>query len=169
MNELETDYIFIEADQAIYSKVLDVMFALKNKGEDFFPTIVPCTGGFHTGMCMLRTIYSLFGRCGIVKLLSSAGLGGLGTVKKALTYGNIKEIVNLYENLYETLLRTKIKYIEVTKCDRQNVVKVSYIYKKEKYITNDELRKGFRREIFEDVIVSGNIESLPNSAPVDMG
>ena len=42
-------------------------------------------GGFHIGMCMVRTIYSLFKRFGIVHLLSSAGLAGLGTVKRELT------------------------------------------------------------------------------------
>ena len=36
MKELETDFIFIEADQAIYTKLLNVVFTLKNKGEKFF-------------------------------------------------------------------------------------------------------------------------------------
>ena len=62
MKELETDFIFVEVDQAIYTKVLDVMFALKNKGEDLFPTTILHMDGFHKSMCMLRTIYSLFKR-----------------------------------------------------------------------------------------------------------
>ena len=66
MKQLETDFIFIEADQTIYRKVLDVIFPLKNKGEDLFPTIIPRMVGFHIGMCMLPTIYGLFKRCGIV-------------------------------------------------------------------------------------------------------
>ena len=36
MKEIETDFIFIDADQAIYMKVLDVIFALKIKGKIFF-------------------------------------------------------------------------------------------------------------------------------------
>ena len=91
MKELETDFIFTEADLAIYTKVSDVILALKNNREDLFPSIISHMGGFHIGMCMLRTIYSLFKRCGIVQLLSSAGLGGLGTVKKMLTGGDLKE------------------------------------------------------------------------------
>ena len=55
---------------------------MKNKGEDLFPTIIPRMSGFHIGMYMLRTIYSLFKRCGVVHLFPSAGLGELGTVKK---------------------------------------------------------------------------------------
>ena len=61
MKELGTTFIFIEADQAIYTKILHVMFSLKDKGENLFPTIIP-----RMGMCMLRTIYSLFKRCGYV-------------------------------------------------------------------------------------------------------
>lgn len=34
-----------------------------------------------------------------------------------------------------------------------------------KFIAIDDLRKRVSREIFKNVIVSGNIESLPNSAP----
>ena len=81
-------------------------------------------GGFHIDMCMLCTIYSLFKRCGIVQLHSSAGLGGPGTVKKALIGGDVKEGTNLHKKLYEALLRTKIKYIDASKCDNRNIVEV---------------------------------------------
>ena len=40
--------------------------------------------------------------------------------------------------------------------------------KKKIYITTDDLRKVFSRETFENRIVSGKMESLPNSAPGDM-
>ena len=63
------------------------MFALKNKGEDYNNNMVVL------GMSMLCTIYSLFKRFGIVQLLSSAGLGRLGTLKKALTGGDVKEVI----------------------------------------------------------------------------
>ena len=115
MKEPETNFIFIEADQAIYTKILDVMFSLKDKSEYLFLTIIPCMDGFHIGMCMLRTIYSLFKRCGMLQLLSSEGLGGLGTVKKALTGGDIKEGINLRKKLNEALSRTKIEYVDVFK------------------------------------------------------
>ena len=46
MKELEADIIFIEADQIIYTKVLDVMFALKNKGKNLFPIIILYKVGF---------------------------------------------------------------------------------------------------------------------------
>ena len=77
MKQLETKLIFIDADQAIYTKILDVIISLKDKGEDLFPTIISRMGGFHISMCMLHTICGLVKRCGMLQLLSSAGLGGL--------------------------------------------------------------------------------------------
>ena len=158
----------------MYSKVLDVMFALKSKSEDLFPTIILRMSGFHIDMQMLCINYNLFKRCGIAQLLSSVGLGGLGnlkkaTLKKALTGGDVKEGINLHKNLCEALLEMKIKYIDVSKCDERKVVEIGYANKKEKNITVDELRKGVGRETFENVIASGNIESLSNSASDDMG
>ena len=38
MKELETGFTFNEVVQAMYRKVLDVMFSFKNKGENLFPT-----------------------------------------------------------------------------------------------------------------------------------
>ena len=37
MKELETDFVFTEADQVIYTKVSDVMLALKNNRIFFLP------------------------------------------------------------------------------------------------------------------------------------
>ena len=56
MKKLEANFIFTEADQAIYTKIVDVIFSLKDKGEDLFPTTIPRIGGFQISMCMLRTI-----------------------------------------------------------------------------------------------------------------
>ena len=74
------------------------MFSLKDEGEGLFPTIIPCMGGFHISMCMLHTIYIFLKRCGMLQLLSSADLGGLGTVKKALSSGDVKEGINLIKS-----------------------------------------------------------------------
>ena len=56
MKKLEANFIFTEADQAIYTKIVNVIFSLKDKGEYLFPTPIPRIGGFHISMCMLRTI-----------------------------------------------------------------------------------------------------------------
>ena len=194
MKEHETDFIFIEADQAIYTKVLDVMFSLKNKGEDLFQTIIPRMVGFHIGMCMLRTIYSLFKRCGLVQLLSSAGLGGLGTVKKALTAGDVKEGINLHKKLYEAILRTKIEHADVTlwkvvdnpttqreiveelvvEEDPENEWDLMEELVVEEDLSNlrdpmEKLRRGVDRKALENVVENIDFELLPAASTGSMG
>ena len=48
-------------------------------------------------MCMLRTIYEQFNKCGIIELLSAAGLGRKGTVKTNLKGGDVKEEIMLHK------------------------------------------------------------------------
>ena len=50
MKELKANFIFIKADQAIYRKILNAMFSLKDKDDDLFASIIPRMGGFH--ICM---------------------------------------------------------------------------------------------------------------------
>ena len=102
--ELELDYVFLEVDQAIYTKVLHSMFKLKDDGKHYFQRIIPRMGGFHITICMLRTIYSLFNKIGIVQVLSASGLGGLGAVQKCLKGGDVNEGINLHKKMFEALI-----------------------------------------------------------------
>ena len=67
--ELGTEIIFIEADQATYTKVLDAMFKMRNDGKDMFERSITRTKGFHNKICMLRTIYCIFSKTGLFKFL----------------------------------------------------------------------------------------------------
>ena len=69
-------------------------------------------GGFHIVLRMIRTIYSRFKHAGIVEILSSAGLVGKGTIKKALKGGDTKEEIYLYKLLFEAFLRSKLKHLK---------------------------------------------------------
>ena len=108
MKELHLSYIFLEVDQAIYSKVLQVIFKYESEGRQDFDNVILRMGGFHVIICMLRTIYSRFKGSGIVELLSEAGVGAEGTVKAALKGSNVKQGVRYYKLLFEALLRTKL-------------------------------------------------------------
>lgn len=56
MNELNLPKIFIEANQEIYTKVLDAMFKLEKDGKQVFKKIIPRMGGFHILICMQNNI-----------------------------------------------------------------------------------------------------------------
>ena len=166
MKELKTNFIFIEVDQAIYTKILDVMFSLKHKRKDLFPTIFSRMGGFHIGMYMLRTIHNIFKRCDMLQLLSSAGLAGLGTVKKALTGGDVKEVINLHKKLHERLLLTKIEYVDVFK--REAVKEIDTGSNNENDTILTKLRQEVNKENFENMLLKGKIEPLPTSSHGNM-
>ena len=68
--------------------------------------------GFHIVLCMVTTIYSRFKHAGIIKLLSSAGLGGKGTIKKVLKGGDTKEAIYLCKLLFEVFLRSKVEHLK---------------------------------------------------------
>ena len=46
-----------------------------------------------------------------IQLLSTAGLGGMGTLRKFLKSGDVKEGIEVHKNLFEALMRTKIDYL----------------------------------------------------------
>ena len=56
--ELGLSYIFLEVDQVIYVKTLDVMFKLKKENS--------CVSGFHIIICLFRTIFSCFRNTGLI-------------------------------------------------------------------------------------------------------
>ena len=115
MKELHLSYIFLEVDQAIYSKVLQVMFKYESEGRHDFDKVIVRMGGLHVIICMLRTIYSRFKGSGIVELLSEAGVGAEGTIKAAMKGSNVKQGVRYYKLLFEALLRTKLADTEKRK------------------------------------------------------
>ena len=118
MNDLNLPFMFIEADQAIYTKLLDAMFKLESEGKEISSKLIPRMGGFHVLMCMLKTIFSLFKNIGFVQLLNSAGLGGMGTITKFLKGGDVKEGIELHKKLFEALMRTKLDKMFVNESTR---------------------------------------------------
>ena len=106
--ELEMEKMFIEADQAIYSKLFDAMFKLSEDGHDVFSKLVPRMGGFHIIMCMLKTIFSRFKDSGISKLFGYSGISGEGTIKHALKGGDVKFGSHLHKLMFEAITTSKL-------------------------------------------------------------
>ena len=51
IKELDIPHLFLEVDQAMYTKVLVVMFRIEFDGKQIFDKIVPRKGGFHVLLC----------------------------------------------------------------------------------------------------------------------
>ena len=90
LTDLEMEKMFIEADQAKYSKLLDAMFKMSEDGHDVLLKLIPRMGGFHIIMGMLKTIFSRFKDSGIIKLFVRSGISGEGTIEHALKGGDVK-------------------------------------------------------------------------------
>ena len=88
------------------------MFEMEAEGSEIFKKVVPCMGGFHIGICMLRTIYEQFNKYDIIELLFAAGLGRKGTTKRNLKEEDLKEGIPLHKKIFEALLRHKVAYIQ---------------------------------------------------------
>ena len=111
LEELEIDQMFIEVDQAIYTKILDAMFKLQSEGTNIFFQMVPRLGGFHVILCMLRTIFARFKDSDLIQWLVYSGVGGEGTVANALKGGDVKHGIHLDKLMFEAILRHKIHYL----------------------------------------------------------
>ena len=114
MKELELGHIFLEVDQAIYTKILDAKFYLLHTAADnAFKNVIVRMGGFHVILCLMRSIYSRYRGYGFIELLAQVGtLGGPGTIEKGLNGGDVKAGVRLYKLLFEALYRIKFRYLE---------------------------------------------------------
>ena len=98
MTELELGSIFLEVDQAIYTKILDNKFyLLQNTGNNSYEKIIVRMGRFHIIMCLMRFIYSRFCGFGFTELLAQVGgLGGPGIIEKCMNGGDVKMGIRLY-------------------------------------------------------------------------
>ena len=70
-------FIFLEVDQVIYNKILEIKFHLLQKdGHGPFERVIVRMGGFHVLICLMKSIYSRYRGFGFTELL--AEVGGLG-------------------------------------------------------------------------------------------
>ena len=118
--ELGTEFIFIEADQAIYTKVLDAMLKMRNDGKDMFERITPRMGGFHITICMLRTIYCIYSKIGFIQILAKAGLQGIGSLKRTLNSGDVNEAIRLHKTWSKPWFEQKLN-ISTLSCQMKPV------------------------------------------------
>ena len=110
-SELQLEYIFLEVDQAIYNKVLQVLFNQQARDPSFCNKLIVRMGGFYVVFCLLKTIYSRFYNSGIVELLVETGVGSDGSIRSAMKSSDVKFGIRCYKILFEAILRTKIEFI----------------------------------------------------------
>ena len=118
-SELQLEYIFLEVDQAIYNKVLQVFFNQKARDPSFHNKLIIQMCGFHIVLCLLKPIYSRFYDSGRVELLVEAGVGSEGSIRSAMKDSDVKFGTRHYKILFKAVLQPKIEFI------MENVVEFS--------------------------------------------
>ena len=146
--------MFIDANQSIYSKLLDVMFKMSEDGHDVFSKLIPRMGGFHIIiMCTLKTIFSRSKDSGIIKLFAYSGITGEGTIKHALKGGDVKFGIHLHKLMFQAIVRTKIIYLEIS---------VLFSIDENAFNNIIHLQKDISKENFQNVCES--LQALPKLA-----
>ena len=141
MKQLELGYIYLEVDQAIYTKILQVKFQLYRNSGDVYKRVIVEMGGFHIVICLMRSIASRFRGFGFIELLSEVGgLGGAGTIESALKGGDVKIGIRLYKLLFEALYRIKLKSIENAESESQEQL-WALVEDSRKSLTYDSIQK----------------------------
>ena len=106
---LDLEFIFLEVDQAIYNKIIQVKFQLRKEDSLLYDSVIERMGSFHILLCVVRSIYSRYKGFGFVELLSEVGLGGAGSIENALKGGDFKMGIRYYKLLFEAIYRAKIE------------------------------------------------------------
>ena len=81
---IQLEHNFLKVDQAIYNKVLQVLFNQKTRDSSFCNEQFVQTGGFHMVLCFLKTICSHFYDSWIVKLLAETEVSFEDSIRSAM-------------------------------------------------------------------------------------
>ena len=123
MTCLNLNYKFLEVDQAIYNKVLRVLFAYQKKESRKCDKLIAHMGDFHVILCLLRTKYSRFKNLVIIELLLEAGVRTKGTIRSAIRGGDIKQGIHYHKIIYVAFTRPKINFSENSTCEESGEYK----------------------------------------------
>ena len=103
-SELELEYIFLEVDQPIFNKVLQVLTNHKTRDPSLCNKLIVRIGSLYILLCILKTIYSRFYDSGIVVLLVEAGDGSEGSIRPVMKGSDVKFGIRCYKILFEAIL-----------------------------------------------------------------
>ena len=110
-NESELEHIFLEVDQVLYHKVIQVLFNARDNGSKWYNMLIVQMGRFDVIIRIMWVISSRFHDSGLVELLVEASIRCDGSKKSSMKGSNIKFVVRRYKILFETILCFKFEYL----------------------------------------------------------
>ena len=104
-DDLELDFIFAHADEAINSKMLMISWIDQEK----YDKIIPLMGGFHTILVNLKIMFKKYGCLGFSDWWIDAGAIAERSAVQALEGRHYARSVRLHKQSFEALLRHRIR------------------------------------------------------------
>ena len=104
-HDLELDYIFAHADEAINSKMLILSWL----NQDEYDKIIPLMGGFHTILVILKILFKMYGCLGFKDWWVDAGAIADGSAAQAFEGRHYARSVRLHKQSFEALVKNRMR------------------------------------------------------------
>ena len=104
---LGIQHIFTHADEAVYSKLLHIIW----KHGDYFQRIIPLMGGFHQLLVLQKVMYKRHGCIGYKKWFEDAHVIASGSVDKAIEGRHYYRCIRLHKEAFDAIVQMQIEKI----------------------------------------------------------
>ena len=104
MKEIGTEEIFVHVDEAIYSKIVMIMWLYNGKYEN----VIPLIDGIHTLLVYFKILYKKHNCLGLQDWWVDAGAIQEGSVCKTIEGKHYQRGISLHKQSMNALLRIKI-------------------------------------------------------------
>ena len=101
-------YIFSHCDEAVYSKLLQII----GKHGDQFSKVIPPMGGFRQVLCLQKAIYKRYACLGLDKWIT-----GVATIKSSLVAENTVHVlhyntsIRVYKEIFDAIVQMRMEDI----------------------------------------------------------
>ena len=105
---LEIQHIFSHCDEAVYSKLLQIIW----KHGDKFKKVIPIMGGFHQLLCLQKIMYKRYACFGLDKWISGAGTTKTASAaEKAVQGRHYNTATRVYKEMFDAIVRIRTEDI----------------------------------------------------------
>ena len=151
---LDIQRIFSHCDEAVYSKLLQVIW---NNGEKF-KKVIPIMGGFHQLLCLQKIMYKRYACIGLDKWIIGAGTTkSASAAEKAVQGRHYNTATRIYKEIFDAIVQMRSEDVtgNYALMDGELKVKLTNL---RKTVTAENLNKVIHDESFLELkknIVSG--------------
>ena len=108
---LELKHIFTHCDEAVYSKLLKIIWKHGTK----YAKIIPLLGGFHQVLCLLKIIYKRYACLGLDKWVTAAGTTkSASSAEKPIQCSHYNTSMRVYKEVFDAIVQMRVEDLTST-------------------------------------------------------